>query len=467
QTVIVSGPPVNRIVWVGDTGNAPAPPNTTVVDGAGKYLSPGLVDMHIHSSTADGWLLNLANGVTTVRDMDGYPWLLQVRDHVNAGRMLAPVLYVAGTIINAVPLQGYAVVPANSEDARRIVRQQAACGYDFIKIHNMLPEPIFDAIADQARRLGMDLIGHVPHDITLDHALHAGGMRTTEHLKGFIIDKTLQVSDEDFGKALQGTETWLTPTLYTRLGYDRADAARGVLNGAAAKYVPIRKRDQWTDLLQAPAASPERVQNDRNGALLRDSQNKVMKMLLPLHPHWLAGTDAAGYPFNIMGYALLDELQLLQDAGLSPAETVRAATTEPARAMRQPAEFGSIQRQMRADLVLLDSNPLESPSAYRMNQGVMAHGVWLARERIDAAMQKLAAIDSEPDSAVVISRVKSTDLLARAKSLSNRGYVFEPEAWIVAAAAVRTSGFADIADQLEKLADIPTDGPCALATPKE
>src|SRR5262249_10323577 len=149
----------------------------TVIDCGGKFLSPGLVDMHIHSGAASGWLLNLANGITAVREMDGFPWLLQARDNIHAGRMMGPVMYVAGTILNAVPLDGSAVVPANSEDARRIVRQQAACGYDFIKVHNIMPQPMMDAIAEQAHALGIDVIGHVPHDMTVDYALHHEKMR--------------------------------------------------------------------------------------------------------------------------------------------------------------------------------------------------------------------------------------------------------------------------------------------------
>ncbi len=200
QTVVATG---SRITWVGDSDKAPPVSSGMVVDGNDRFLCPGLVDMHVHSSSAAGWLLDLNNGVTTVRDMDGFPWLLKLRDSVNARRMLAPIDVVAGTIINAFPLDGYAVVPRTSQDARRIVRQQAACGYDFIKIHNNVPLAMFDAIADQAHKLGMDVVGHVPHDISLDHAIHSGGMRTTEHLKGFLIDQTLLPSDEDFSKSSQ------------------------------------------------------------------------------------------------------------------------------------------------------------------------------------------------------------------------------------------------------------------------
>src|SRR5262249_55485232 len=161
QSVIVSE---GMIVWAGDADREPGVPGIEVIDGAGRYLSPGLVDMHVHSESASAWLLDLAAGVTSVREMSGFPLLLDVRQNATDGWMMAPTLYVAGTILNAFPYEGYFAVPTGALDARRIVRQQAACGYNFIKIHNVLPTPLFDAIADEAKRLGMDLIGHVPHD---------------------------------------------------------------------------------------------------------------------------------------------------------------------------------------------------------------------------------------------------------------------------------------------------------------
>ena len=159
------------IDWMGNAAKEPQVSGAAVIDGGGRYLAPGLVDMHVHSSSAGGWLLDLANGVTAVRDMGGFPWLLRFRESVSARRILAPVVYLAGPIINGEPLGGYAVMPRNVLDARRIVRQQAACGYDFIKVHNILSLPMLEAIADEASKLGMDLVGHVPHDISVRNAV--------------------------------------------------------------------------------------------------------------------------------------------------------------------------------------------------------------------------------------------------------------------------------------------------------
>lgn len=455
QSVLVGG---GRIAWIGPMDREPKAPNVTVIDGAGRYLSPGLADMHIHASSASGWLLNLSVGVTTVRDMDGFPWLLRFRQAVADERVLAPSLVVAGTIINDQPLDGYAVVADSPLDARRIVRQQAACGYDLIKVHNRLAKPTFDAVADEARALGIDLVGHVPHDITLAHALASGRMRTSEHLKGFLLDATLTPNDdEDYAAALKGADVWLTPTLFTGMNYDRAAWARAVLDGPTASYVPRRQREAWRTMLGSPDDEEVAL-----GERFRATQATVMKRLIPLRPRWLAGTDAAGYPFSVMGHALIEELRLLRAAGLTPVEVLRAATAEPARAMRQPDTFGAVRRGLRADLVLLEANPLEDPTAYADNAGVMVRGFWLPRERIDAALARLAAIYSEPDD-VRITQEAAAALRDSASARMIEGFVFEPSIIAAAAAAMRKAGLDPTG--LSDLGGPTISGPCALSTP--
>ncbi len=461
QAVIASRGARGRIVWVGKAADLPRRDDMTVIDGGGRFLAPGLTDMHVHSSSLSEWLLDLDKGITTVRDMDGFPWLLQARQSVNAERMLAPTIYVAATIINAYPMWGYAVVPANPADARRIVRQQAACGYDFIKIHNILPRAMFDAVIEQANALDMDVVGHVPHDLDLSHALHQ--MRTTEHLKGFIIDQTLLPSETDFAEALAGAETWITPTLYTRTGYLRGNEARAILRGPEARYVSPQTRAQWRKLL---GGKPD-PRNNKLGARLRSSQNEVMKRLLPLQPRWLAGTDAAGYPFNVMGFALIEELRLLQSEGVSPTAALQAATTEPAHAMREEAEFGAIKVGMRADLVLLDKNPLDDPAVYGANAGVMVRGLWLARDKLDATMNDLAAIYANHAAQETVAEPSENNVVAMAESLSRSGYVIPAPILQAAASALEEEEETHLAARLAALAPKAGQPPCAIETPTE
>jgi imidazolonepropionase-like amidohydrolase len=356
-------------------------------------------------------------------------------------------------------MEGYAVVPANSTDARRIVRQEAACGYDFIKVHNIVPGPIFDAVNEQAKALGMDVVGHVPHHVTVRHAVEAG-MRTMEHLKGFIDDATLKAGETDFAAAV-GKEVWNTPTLYAGRGYAHGDEARKLLSAPEMRYAPLRKREKWSLAIDQPEG--------RVDALGREAQplmKAIVGELHRAHAQFLAGTDADNYPFQLMGFGLVEEVRLLQDAGLSPAEAVRSATVEPARALRQPSEFGQIKKGMRADVVLLDANPLLDAAAYRANHGVMAHGFWMARGDLDAALARLEKIESEPDAAVDASAPAVSGLVARVKALAAGGFVFSATRLKGLADALRASGSVEAADQLKTLVEIRNDGPCADDRPR-
>jgi imidazolonepropionase-like amidohydrolase len=457
QSVIVSE---GHFVWVGDTAKEPKVADVQIIDGAGRFASPGLTDMHVHTNGADAWLLDLANGVTAVRDMAGFPWMLKAREAINGGRMLAPVLYVSGPFINGSALLGYAVVPAHSLDARRIVRQQAACGYDFIKVHNIVPGPIFDAVAQQTRALGMDLVGHVPHDIKVRHAVESG-MRTMEHLKGFLDDSTLKAGETDFGAAVDGPEVWNTPTLYAGRGYARAEAGRTLMAAPEMRYVPLRRRERWAASLEEPESRGNKLGREA-GTIMRE----IVAQLHRAHARFLAGTDADNYPFQVMGFGLVEELALLQDAGLAPPEALRAATSEPARAMRQGQEFGQIKRGMRADLVLLEANPLADVAAYKRNQGVMARGLWLDRALLDSALAKLASVNSEPDSVVETSEAAVSQLVSRLKTAVGNGFVFNAARLTALAVLSRKSGSPALADRLDELADVPRVGPCADDRPR-
>jgi len=415
--------------------------------------------MHIHSGRTDGRLLALANGVTSVRDMDGFPWMLRLREEIARGRALGPTYYVAGTIINAAPMDGYAVVPHSLSEGRRIVRDQAACGYDFIKIHNVVPKGLFDAVADEARRAGLDLVGHVPHDVPVRYAV-SGGMRTMEHVKGFLDDGTLTPGDTDYS-SVDGAAVWNTPTLAVTRSNLRGAEARAVLASPEAAYVPASVRAWWAALAEEPLT--DLVQTRQNaGPIMAD----ITRKLAGRHARFLAGTDTGGYPFMIMGFTLVEEVQRLQDAGLTPAEALAAATVEPAAAMRREREFGRIARGMRADVVLLDANPLKGAAALKANRGVMVRGLWLSRESLDRALGRLAALYAVSDDSVPFSAAAVSATIDDLESQARAGAVFDADRLTDAAARLRQSGAEAAAARLEALAALPTSGPCAAERPR-
>ncbi len=480
QSVLVDG---GKIAWVGDASGAPDAKGAFAVDGTGLFLSPGLVDMHVHTQSLSEQLLRLATGTTAVRDMDGFPWLLRLRRAIGADRILAPTEYIAGTIIADYPLSGYAVVVKSAADARQTVRDQAACGYDFVKVHNHLALDLFDAVADQARRSGKDLVGHIPHDIAIGHAVHSGGMRTLEHLKGFINDRNFLVSDEDFAAALKGAQVWLTPTFYAFRGVERHDGAVArELARPEMRYVRIADRNAWNQEGQIQpdwhdrlaAALPATLANAirLSSPLLLQARwdaavPLAMARLLPLHPRWLAGTDAAQYDFQIPGYALLDELILMEKYGIPRADVLRAATSEPALAMRRPAEFGQIKAGMRADLVLLDADPTRDLTVFHSNLGVMVRGIWLDRAALDAALRDLARIEAEPDGNFLLDAHTADAVTAEALRLSSQDIALDPKRLAPAAAALQRLGYGQAAARLMAADTDSAPGPCREILPDD
>lgn len=449
QSVIMN---LGGVLWVGDRTQEPAIADARVIDGGGRFASPGLTDMHVHSESTSSDLLNLANGVTTIREMGGFPWLLAARDAVSNDRMVGPTRYVAGTILNYAPLEGYAVIVRDGETARRVVRQQAACGYDFIKVHNVMPARVFDVIASEAQRMDMDLVGHVPHNMTVRYAAEHG-MRTMEHLKGYLNDANLQLGDTDYAVA-NSPNLWFTPTLYAGRGFTTHDQQIQMLRAPAAAYVPRRVRAAWQAMTIAAQDGGFQL-NIHAQVLMR----QITTQLIAQHAQFLAGTDAAGYPFQTMGFALVDELRLLHEAGLSNADAIRAATTAPAAAMRDGANFGRIARGMRADIVLTDANPLTDLTAYTHNAGIIARGRSYPRAALDHAMSQLAALYAAPP-----AHADPDTLAANAETAVAEGIVFNARILEEAAQALRRDGHAAAAERIARLAIAPTSGACAAIT---
>ncbi|MGH7637981.1 MAG: amidohydrolase family protein [Gemmatimonadaceae bacterium] len=409
-----------RITSIERDPGGQSPAGIATVDGRGKFLMPGLTDMHVHQLTsAAQHLLHVATGVTTVRDMVGFPWLLQWRDRTARDGWLAPTMYVAGPIIGAARMGMYAHVVGSEVEARRAVQEHHAAGYDFIKVHNALPRPLFLAVTDEARKLGVPVVGHVPHRISVADAVQAG-MITLEHLKGYIDDRTLTIATDDWTTPTRTSGVWNTPTLYTKRLFLTPVEARSWANLPEARYAPLIERRRWlADVVQPPAI----------GVTLHDKQRQVIERLLPVTSRFLAGTDAGGgYPFMVNGFALHEELRLLKGAGLSTLEALRAATLYPARALGREPEFGQVAVGMRADLLLLDANPLESLDALRGRSGVAVRGRWMDGEKLRRLLDRLAGIYATEPAAAARGFTPDSAWVARIddrmRGARDRGYVF-------------------------------------------
>ncbi len=379
-----------RIAWIGSAGeeNATDAEGALRVDATGRYLMPGLTDMHVHRTVTQSMaLLSLANGVTTERVMCGYPWILAQREAIRAGRLLAPQLFVSGHILNARPMGMFATVVETPEAARRVVREHAAAGYDFIKVHNNMALDVYRAVFAAADALDIRVVGHVPQDVTVEEAI-AIGHQTLEHFKGYILDRGLELTSEDYVALTDGSGAWNCPTLSTRVIGLVGDEAIDFLDGfEGMRYVSVYDLERWYAQVETrdPRNSHARVWELSRG---------IFTDLLATDARFLAGSDSGGgYENQVPGFMLHEELRLMEELGLSTFETLQAATVNAAEAL-ETRDFGTVEAGKRADLILLAKNPLDGVANARRPLGVMVGGVWLDRAWIDRVLDGIEEIYS-------------------------------------------------------------------------
>ncbi len=391
-------------------------PDATVIDMRGGYLMPGLTEMHAHvpapnREQAENWtqyrddvlFLWVANGVTTVRGMLGHPAHLNLREALENHEVLGPRLITAGPSFNGDSVSG----PAQ---ARKMARDQAAAGYDFLKIHPGLSREEYDAVATEARRLGVRFAGHVPKDVGLLHAI-AAGQATVDHLDGFMQALAGEPGGGLFGVALASRAdpsrldalaaamreagTAVVPTETLVANFAAADRPDRFLDRPEAAYLPPRLRNDYRERLNSASGAARAA---REAA---DVRRHIIAELHRAQVDVLLGSDAPQV-FNVPGFSLHGELEALVTAGLTPEEALRAGTVEPARHLGLADEFGQLRPGLAADLVMLSADPTADIGNVRAIEGVMVRGRWLDRRALDAGLAAIAernaeTVPAEPD----------------------------------------------------------------------
>jgi hypothetical protein len=397
------------VVAIGDM----APPaGAQVIEARGKYLIPGLHDMHVHLDGTRGMLeLFVLAGVTTVRNMAGNPRVLALRERVARGELLGPAIYTAGPFVDgAHPRWEASDVVAQPEDAERVIAAQAAAGYDFVKVYNGLTLPAYDAVAAAARAHHLRVVGHVPFAVPLAHAL-ATEQASIEHLSGYV--DAIERPDSPVRGHHTGTgilrgwlyadpariaevaaETarhgvWSCPTLVTSVAYGELWRGRipeaGELDAVSPDWLA-----RWD-----PARSPRRTVAALRQAMEQvhdrelDGEFAVVRELAAAGAPLLAGTDTPN-PYVVPGASLHQELALLAAAGLSPYAALRAATIDAADFLGD-ARDGRIAPGARADLVMLAADPLADLRALDHIEGVVVRGRWLSADELRARHDALVA----------------------------------------------------------------------------
>jgi imidazolonepropionase-like amidohydrolase len=413
-SVVIEG---DHIAQVGAAHTVKIPKGARVVDATGKFLIPGLWDMHVHTFFGEqapagrGVTLPLfvANGITGVRDMGSeLEAVLQARAEIAGGKILGPRMIVAGPMLDGPKTQFPASIAITTpEDGRRAVDMLVSRGVDFIKIQSYVPRDAYFAIVDECKKKNITFVGHVPDAIRGAEASNAG-QKSFEHLIG-IFEGSSTAEDELLkgskgpGKFLDTydaqreaaliallakNQTWQCPTLFWERGQWLVDAI-DVTKDPNAKYVPASWRDQlWPRFTKSIVKEMDTDPLSVREKFVEHELDIVRKLRAAGVP-FLAGTDTPAGVDVIPGFSLHLELQRFVDAGFAPLQALQTATINPARFLGKTADFGTVEKGKMADLVLLDANPLVDIHNTQKIAGAVLAGRYLSRADLNGILSSV------------------------------------------------------------------------------
>jgi imidazolonepropionase-like amidohydrolase len=389
HTVVVEG---ERIVAVGPAGQVEIPEGATVVDGTGRWMIPGLAEMHGHTPPPGAprqhvenvLFLYVANGITTVRGVLGALGQLELKAEANSGAIVSPTLYLAGPSFSGNSVSS----PAQAAD---MAREQAEAGWDLLKIHPGLTRLEYDSIAVAAKTAGIRFVGHVPEDVGLAHALEMG-QETIEHLDGYVEYLGGESGPVDPGRLAEAVERTLAagaavvPTMAlweTLYGIHPLETLTAY---PELRYMPPDMVEAWTENYRERLADPEL--DPVESRTIIENRTRILTALDEGGVTILMGTDSPQL-FSVPGFSLHRELTRMAAAGMSPYEILVSGTRNVGAYFANEDEFGTIVPGQRADLVLLSADPLQGVASLSRIEGVMVRGRWHPKAEID---ERLAAI---------------------------------------------------------------------------
>ena len=403
QDVAVS---LGKIVSINETGLIQFDPDAVIIDGRGKFLIPGLAEMHAHVPPVDDLepmkevlTLFLANGVTTIRGMLGHPKHLELREKINSGEILGPHFYTTGPSFNGNTVK-------TAEEGIQKVKEQQAAGYDYLKLHPGLTPETFGAIAKTANEVGIPFVGHVSFDVGIKRAIDAG-YSSIDHLDGMVealvpnIQKIGEQNNGLFGifsspladtsrlpeiiQGLSEKEIWMVPTQSLAERWMSPVAADVFDNAPEMKYMKQDTRDNWIkakeNLLGDKRYDSDKVTNyiKLRRKLIYECQQGGVGLLL--------GSDAPQI-FNVPGFSVHHELKYLVDAGLTPFEALQTGTVNVADYLGKDGT-GVIKIGAASDLILRGANPLNDIRNSSQIEGVMIGEKYLPSDSLQMMLKRL------------------------------------------------------------------------------
>jgi imidazolonepropionase-like amidohydrolase len=399
QTVIVRG---DRIEALGPAASVPVPPGARRIEGRGRFLIPTLSEMHAHIPPGDATDAEIArvltlyavNGIGTVRGMLGAPKHLPLRDRANRGEILSPWIYTSGPSFNG--------SSAPSPDAAvQMVKDQKAAGYDLLKIHPGVKRDVFDAMAAAAHAAGIPFAGHVPLDVGLMRALEAR-YATIDHIDGYLeaLAREGASGSQMFGLNLTGVldesripslvdatrkaGVWIVPTEALFQHWVGPDDPETMKTWPEMQYVPKDELAKWVESKKKMTSGVTPAERAR----FLEVRGRLIKALHAGGAGLLLGSDGPQV-WNVPGFSVHRELRYLVQAGLTPYQAIETGTRNVAVFYGTTADRGTVAQGKRADLILLEANPLADIGNSAKIGAVVLGGRLLTKDDIDKQLAGL------------------------------------------------------------------------------
>jgi len=406
QQVVIDSGKIKQIV---DTIKA-ADQYKTIVSAEGKFLIPGLAEMHAHIPqpptttlrTEETLFLYLSNGITTIRGMLGHPSHLKLREQAASGVVLSPRIFTASPSLNGNSIP-------SEELAKAKVKAYQLEGYDFLKMHPGIKRHVFDAAVTQANEVGIPFAGHVPVDVGIRHAL-ASKFASIDHVDGFLeglVPASLEVDPSENGffgfnftpladiekidelvQLAAENEVWIVPTQSLFERWFAPITAEEMLQAPEMKYMPTSTLKNWAERKNeytGPDANFDKDQWEQFTTIRRS----LIKALQDNGHGMLLGSDAPQL-FNVPGFSIHHEIQGMLKAGLTPLQILQSGTINPAIYFNMEDTFGEVKEGLSADLVLLNTNPLDDINALKDIAGVWVQGKWVPKTTINEKLKEIA-----------------------------------------------------------------------------
>jgi imidazolonepropionase-like amidohydrolase len=386
----------------------------TTIDGTGKFLMPGLAEMHAHipqPSTSSPEIVNetlflyLSNGITTIRGMLGHPSHLELREKAKRSDVLSPRIYTSSPSLNGNSIK-------TEQEAIEKVTAYKNAGYDFLKIHPGIKLEVFDAAVKTAKELEMPFAGHVPVDVGVRHAMESG-YASIDHVDGFLeglVPQTSNVNPNDSGffgygfTALANVDTmdelvsmskenevWIVSTQSLFERWFAPVTADELLKEPEMKYIAKSTLDNWKSR-KAEYTETNDFSEEQWGKF-NDIRRELMYKLQKDGHGMLLGSDAPQL-FNVPGFSIHHEIEGMKKAGLSSLEIIQSGTINPAIYFGEENNYGEVKEGLSADIILLNANPLIDLNALKDISGVMIRGQWLSKAYIDSKLEEIATRNS-------------------------------------------------------------------------